>query len=167
MTERNLVKTEDDETEIAIELFCLLVEQEQALLDSRDPNRSASEKVELYKKSEHLRKKFEQLADKTEGKVQRRKKRKEEAFCLAFYYLQQYPCGSVTVQSISTPSLIQFARQHEDKIIDSLYGPLEIGVCNRECFELALNGRALKTISLQAISKAFGRAKDELMESNI
>jgi hypothetical protein len=164
MTESNLIKAEDNESEIAIELFNLLVEQEQALMDSRDPHRSAGEKEALYQKSEKLRKKFEQLADQTEGKVQRRRSSKGEAYCLAAYYLQQYPGGSVTVHDESTPSLIQFARKHEDQTIDSLSGPLEIGECNLERFALALKGGALKKFSLEAITKAFHRAKGELTE---
>jgi hypothetical protein len=136
-------------------------------MDSRDPHRSAGEKEALYQKSEKLRKKFEQLADQTEGKAQRRQSSKGAAYSLAEFYLNKYPAGSVTVTKGEVPSLIKFSRDSEDENIVTPSGQLEIGTCSNDYVELAMNGNAMKKIQLSAIKTAFQRAKRAIKQKNM
>lgn len=162
MKENDLTSAEDSEAEIAIELFNLLVEGQQAKIDSRDPHRSGVEKDALFQQSVKLERKFAQLADQVEGKAKSRKSSKGSAYCLAAYYLSQYPNGSVTVTKNETPSLVSFATSKKDEMISLPLDRLEIGRCHGGGFELALNGGAMKNYSLDAIKVAFTRAKKSM-----
>jgi hypothetical protein len=155
--------TLEEESEVAIELFNILIEQEQAHKDSQNLNFSQIEKDLLFKKSEKLKKEFERLANKADGISEVRTSTKGAAYSLAQYYLNEYPTGSLTVTRTVVPSLFKFSKELETKIIETQSGPLEIERVNgKTSIEMAINGNCTEKYTLSMLKTGFKRAKREI-----
>ena len=149
----------------AIGLFNLIMQRDESLAGSRDPNNSPMEKDQHYKQSEKLRRDFNRLADKADGKLSTRNASRGEAFALSYVYLLNYPKGSLTLNKDDTPSIFKFAKGFTGKVIESDSGPLEIeAVKSTDGIRMALNGKCTEFFKFGSIRMGFYKAKKAIKE---
>ncbi len=118
------MEADGNEDDVTIKLFDILVRQEEALKDSRNPNYSEREKNSRFAESEKLKAQFERLAKEAEGIPAKRNASKGAAYALAYQYLTEYPDGSITVIKGDIPSLLSYARKSIPEI-QTQHGKLE------------------------------------------
>lgn len=160
--------TPEEETELVIEMFSVLVEQEKAQDGSRNPNYSHREKNRLDAESEKLKAKFQRLAKKAEGETEIRKISKGAVYALAELYLDKYyPAGSLTVDSGDIPSLFKFARliERDGGLTDTTYGELEIeSVDGKNTIHMGIHGDCIKPYSRDQLKTGYTRARKDIKD---
>ncbi len=157
----------EEETELAVEMFNVLVEQEKAQDGSRNPSYSQREKNRLDAESEKLQSKFNRLAKKTKGEAEVRKASKGAAYSLAQYYLSKYyPSGSMTENKDDIPSLFKFARALVGQTITTPFGPIEIESVYNFVIEMGINGGRTEQYSRDKLKIGYTRAKKDIKDKN-
>ncbi|WP_351078175.1 hypothetical protein [Shewanella sp. CAL98-MNA-CIBAN-0140] len=160
----NLKKTTAEElAELEIKMFNALAEAGDKLNESEDKDYPINRRHDLYNEYIKLKKEFERLANKADGIAEVRRPTKGAAYSLAQYYLNEYPTGSLTVTSTAVPSLFNFSKELESKIIETQSGPLEIErVGHSTSIEMAINGNISEEYTLSMLKTGFTRAKRDI-----